>query len=138
MGHDSGPVRRGPPPATHVLIRGSEQSPGDTVQPGFLRVLCRGEADALAQPAPPAEGTSGRRTALARWLTAPDSPASALLARVMVNRVWQQLFGRGIVATPRQLWRSRPAAHASRAARMAEPPIRRKWLARQAAGEGRS
>jgi hypothetical protein len=89
----------GSPPETHLLVRGSEQSPGPLVQPGFLRVLTRTEAGALAAAKSPAEGTSGRRTALARWLTAPDSPASALVARVMVNRVWQQLFGRGIVPT---------------------------------------
>ena len=90
----------GDAPATHLLIRGNEETPGAEVAPGFLRVLCRSEAGALASSAPPAEGTSGRRTALAGWLTAPGSPASALLARVMVNRTWQRLFGRGIVATP--------------------------------------
>jgi hypothetical protein len=89
----------GPPPETYLLVRGSELAPGTPVQPGFLRVLCRTEAGAVAEVGVPVEGTSGRRSALARWLTAPDSPASALVARVMVNRVWQQLFGRGIVPT---------------------------------------
>jgi len=37
---------------------------------------------------------------LARWLTEPGSRPSALLARVMVNRLWQHLFGRGLVPTP--------------------------------------
>jgi hypothetical protein len=90
----------GPPPPTHLLIRGSEQSPGAEVAPGFLRVLCRSDAEAIARPRAPSEGTSGRRTALARWLTDPGSPASSLLARVMVNRVWKHLFGQGIVPTP--------------------------------------
>ncbi len=54
----------------------------------------------MATSPPPFDGTSGRRTRLARWLTRTDSPASALLARVMVNRIWKQLFGQGIVPTP--------------------------------------
>jgi hypothetical protein len=43
---------------------------------------------------------SYRRTALARWLTDPDDGAGHLAARVIVNRLWQHHFGRGIVATP--------------------------------------
>jgi Protein of unknown function (DUF1553) len=47
---------------------------------------------------PPANGqTSGRRRALAEWMTSADNP---LTARVIVNRVWQHHFGRGIVTTP--------------------------------------
>ncbi|MBM3459018.1 MAG: DUF1553 domain-containing protein, partial [Armatimonadetes bacterium] len=53
--------------------------------------------------APTADGTSGRRTALARWLTDAGSPASGLAARVLVNRIWQHLFGVGIVATSENL-----------------------------------
>ena len=49
--------------------------------------------------AEPRGSTSGRRLALAHWLTDANSPASALVARVIVNRVWQQLFGVGIVET---------------------------------------
>ncbi len=90
----------GPTPVTHLLLRGNEQSPGPEVRPGFLRVLCRSEADALARAPAPHDGTTGRRSELARWLTKPDSPAAVLAARVMVNRVWKQLFGQGIVATP--------------------------------------
>jgi hypothetical protein len=41
--------------------------------------------------------STGRRSALAAWLTSPTNP---LPARVMVNRIWQHHFGRGIVATP--------------------------------------
>jgi mono/diheme cytochrome c family protein len=90
----------GSPPATHLLLRGSETTPGPEVVPGFLRVLSRTDDEALASPDPPCDGTSGRRKAFARWLTDSESPAAALVARVMVNRVWQQLFGRGIVPTP--------------------------------------
>ena len=89
----------GPPPPTHLLIRGSESSPGREVPPGFLRVLSRADAEALAVAEQPFAGTSGRRKALADWLTRGDTPAGGLVARVMVNRVWQQIFGRGIVAT---------------------------------------
>src|SRR5262249_35877504 len=90
----------GPPPPAHLLVRGSEESPGQEVAPGFLRVLSISDTGAVASASAAVEGTSGRRTARANWLTQDDSPASALVARVIVNRVWQQLFGRGIVATP--------------------------------------
>ncbi|MCE9519516.1 MAG: DUF1553 domain-containing protein [Verrucomicrobia bacterium] len=43
---------------------------------------------------------SGRRRALSNWITDVDSGAGMLVARVMVNRLWQHHFGRGIVATP--------------------------------------
>ncbi len=83
--------------ALPLLIRGSELSPGPEVPPGFLCALCLSETDAVASAARPYEGTSGRRSALARWLTKLDSPASALVARVTLNRIWKQLFGQGIV-----------------------------------------
>ncbi len=82
------------PPATHVLGAGLYTNPGEEVQPGFLSILDPGPASVV----PPAGGRStGRRTALARWLTDPVNP---LVARVMVNRIWHYHFGRGIVATP--------------------------------------
>ena len=84
-------------PATYLLSRGDHLRPRHKVEPGMLRVLTATQE--VAQTLPVATGTSGRRTALAHWLTEPESTASGLLARVMVNRVWQHLFGRGIVAT---------------------------------------
>ena len=79
-------------PPTNVLFRGSPQGPGEEVQPGFLEVL--GAPDPQI-PAPVKDAqTSGRRTALANWMTDPKNP---LTARVMVNRIWQHHFGRGIV-----------------------------------------
>ncbi len=54
----------GTPPRTHLLIRGSEQSPGPEVRPGFLRVLCRSDGQAVVASPPPHDGTTGRRLAL--------------------------------------------------------------------------
>lgn len=79
-------------PATHVLIRGSAHAPGDMVEPGFPAVL--------SPPAPkiePTKETTGRRRALAEWIASPENP---LTARVMVNRLWQWHFGRGLVESP--------------------------------------
>jgi len=81
-------------PPTHVLGIGSHTSPGEEVQPGFLSILNPDDAPITK----PSNGrTTGRRTALARWLTDPTNP---LTARVMVNRVWHHHFGTGIVASP--------------------------------------
>ena len=76
---------------THVLMRGNPHVPGDEVQPAFPSVL--------APPAPDIRKpdgivSSGRRLALANWIASPSNP---LAARVIVNRVWQHHFGRGLV-----------------------------------------
>jgi hypothetical protein len=89
----------GPPPPTHLLKRGNHETPGAEVRPAFLKILSGADNTvAIAAGLPP--GTSGRRLALARWITAPDTRASGLLARVMVNRLWQHLFGEAIVPSP--------------------------------------
>jgi hypothetical protein len=80
-----------PPPKTFVLERGELNSPADEVQPGFPSVL---EAIVRSDVRSPASPRS--RASLATWITRPDNP---LTARVLVNRIWQHHFGRGIVAT---------------------------------------
>ncbi len=84
----------------HILRRGDYNKPGAEVAPGVVEVL----ASAGFQLTPQAGyKTSGRRTALAKWLTSPEHP---LLARVHVNRLWAAHFGRGIVPTIANFGRS--------------------------------
>ncbi|MBX7210249.1 MAG: PSD1 and planctomycete cytochrome C domain-containing protein [Verrucomicrobiaceae bacterium] len=78
-------------PDTFILERGLPANQGAQVAPAFLQVL----APPTPTITPPAAGTStGRRTALANWIA---SPQNQLTARVMVNRIWQHHFGRGLV-----------------------------------------
>ncbi len=87
---------------TYLLKRGDLAQKQGEARAGFLQVLtsaAEGEAR-WAQPAPTGSRTSHRRAALARWLTDVDGGAGALLARVIVNRLWQHHFGSGLVATP--------------------------------------
>jgi hypothetical protein len=67
------------------------------VQPGFLQVLSSGTQPVVHQPSRTDYLTSGRRRALAEWISSKDNP---LTARVMVNRIWGWHFGTGIVSTP--------------------------------------
>jgi hypothetical protein len=80
-----------------VLDQGNYQKPLETVEPGFPSVLFPN-----APPIePPGHGrTTGRRLALARWIISKENPWTA---RVIVNRVWQNLFGQGLVATSNDL-----------------------------------
>jgi cytochrome c553 len=100
----------GPPLPTYLLRRGNYEAPGPDVNPGFLDVLCEpapaGEQARFAAEPPKDAATSGRRLALARWLTDRDSRAAGLAARVMVNRIWEHHFGHGLVATPDNFGRS--------------------------------
>ena len=88
----------GPPPSTRLFRRGTYKNPRREVAPGFLSVLTQGNTGQLLQESRPKAG-SGRRLALSRWMTESSSPASALTARVLVNRVWRHLLGEPIVAT---------------------------------------
>ncbi|HCN77604.1 MAG TPA: hypothetical protein DIT13_10485 [Verrucomicrobiales bacterium] len=81
-------VDRDKPADCHVLEKGEIDSPGELAPRGFPAVLPRG-------PGIPANASG--RLQLAQWLTRPDHP---LTARVMVNRIWLHLFGRGLVDTP--------------------------------------
>jgi len=80
-------------PPTFVLAKGVWDAPLAEVQPGFLTIL-----DPNPPSIVPPEGvnSTGRRSALAKWLA---NPANPLTARVMVNRIWQYHFGRGVTAS---------------------------------------
>lgn len=81
-------------PKTFVLGRGDYNNPGDEVETAFPVVLTAHQKAGRKSPSPT---PANRRTELARWISSPDNP---LTARVLVNRIWQHHFGRGIVATP--------------------------------------
>src|SRR5207253_3471321 len=78
-----------PVPKTCVLHRGDYSQPGAEVTPGFPKVLGSPSAQNFSAP--------NGRAALANWIASHHNP---LTARVMVNRIWQHHFGRGLVPTP--------------------------------------
>jgi hypothetical protein len=73
----------------YLLKRGSYDAPSEPVEPGVPASL---------PPLP--DNVPRNRLGLAHWLTSPNHP---LLARVTVNRMWQSLFGQGLVTTPEDL-----------------------------------
>ena len=83
------------PKPSYFLFRGSPGQKGSVMKPGVLTVASRSE---WQFPEPPADAqTSWRRRGFAEWVASPENP---LTARVMVNRIWQQHFGEGLVRTP--------------------------------------
>ena len=81
-------------PKQYLLIGGGYENYGEELQPGYLTIIDKAPAKVVA---PNDCESTGRRTALADWLTEPQNP---LVARVMVNRIWHYHFGRGIVGSP--------------------------------------
>lgn len=88
-------------PAARIHLRGNVHSQGDAVPMAFPAVLRF--SDSLKLPTEQSQEeqyeqtkTTGRRLAIAKWLTHPENP---LTARVMVNRLWQHCFGIGLVAS---------------------------------------
>jgi hypothetical protein len=83
--------------ATHVLFQGDHKAPRAVVEAGYFSMFDPHPAE-IADP--PNTTTTGRRLTLANWIASPDNPFTA---RVFVNRVWQTLMGRALVATPNDL-----------------------------------
>ncbi|MBC8351367.1 MAG: DUF1553 domain-containing protein [Planctomycetes bacterium] len=81
-------------PVSHLMIRGDWRRPGPEVAPNFPRIVNLSGQDFAPTPS---THSTGRRTALARWLTDSNNP---LTARVIANRVWQHHFGKGLSQTP--------------------------------------
>ncbi|HSH94434.1 MAG TPA: PSD1 and planctomycete cytochrome C domain-containing protein, partial [Roseimicrobium sp.] len=83
-------------PDSFVFNRGDHDQPKQRVEPGEFLILASLNPPAI--PAKPATNspTSGRRLTYANWLTSGNHP---LVARVLVNRVWSEHFGRGIVSS---------------------------------------
>jgi len=121
----------GPPmgpevPTSYVLIRGEYDHPGDPVEPGFLSAVTGNPEPAVLEldrykmfP------TRGRRMTLAKWIASPNNP---LTARVMVNRIWQHHFGRGIVGTPSDFGRNgTPPTHPELLDWLATRFVEEKW-----------
>ncbi|MGV3773441.1 MAG: DUF1553 domain-containing protein, partial [Verrucomicrobiales bacterium] len=87
---------------TYFLNRGDTAQKQGVAPQGFLQVLMRapeGE-EKWVQKAPDGNRTSYRRRGLAEWVMDTEHGGGHLAARVMVNRLWQGHFGRGIVSTP--------------------------------------
>ncbi len=82
-------------PDTFILQRGNAHVPGEKVGPRFPGLLGGSDIN-IATPDKGAK-TAGRRIELANWIA---SDRNWLTARVMVNRLWQHHFGRGIVRSP--------------------------------------
>ncbi|HEX3725148.1 MAG TPA: DUF1553 domain-containing protein, partial [Pirellulales bacterium] len=109
-------------PSTKLFARGDCNQPRQEVAPGELAVL---NASGFAITADAAHPTSGRRLAYARHLTDGRHP---LVARVLVNRFWLHLLGRGLVATPGDFGTlGEPPSHAELLDWLADDFMQRGW-----------
>ena len=110
-------MAEGTPHNVRMQMRGEPDQPGVEVPRGFIKVLGGG---------PLAAETSGSgRLELAQWLTRPENP---LTARVMVNRIWQYHFGRGLVKTPNDFGvRGLPPTHPELLDHLATQFIKSDW-----------
>mgnify|MGYP003328772165 FL=1 len=90
-------------PETWLLKRGDVHQKQQVMQAGYLQALMPPDSQVSDWRVQAPEGwtrTSYRRASLANWMTDPNRGAGKLAARVIVNRLWQHHFGRGLVATP--------------------------------------
>jgi hypothetical protein len=113
--------------ATHFLRRGDPNQKEAVAPTGYLQVLHDGP-DRWKKETPSGSKLTRRRSALADWITDADHEAGHLLARVIVNRLWQHHLGRGIVATPSDFGvRGSPPTHPELLDFLAAELIRNGW-----------
>ncbi|MBM3801686.1 MAG: DUF1553 domain-containing protein [Acidimicrobiia bacterium] len=113
------------PANSYFLHRGSTLSKGSPMEPGPPRVLSASGREIVFPTLALPSKTTGRRLALAQWLA---SEANPLTARVMVNRIWQHHFGKGIVETPNDFGRMGAApTHPALLDWLATEFVRRGW-----------
>ena len=115
---------------THFLSRGDAAQKKGVASLSFLQVLMP-DAEAHVKwiaAAPVGTKSTYRRTAFANWLTDTQSGAGQLVARVIVNRLWQQHFGRGLVGTASDFGvRGDPPSHPELLDYLASELIRNGW-----------
>jgi len=87
-------------PVTRIFHRGDHRQPKQSVGPGDLTIAAPDGKRFDISDKVPGAATSGRRSAYARHLVDGQHP---LVGRVLVNRIWMQHFGRGLVETPGDL-----------------------------------
>lgn len=110
-------MAEGTPHNVRVQLRGEPDQPGEEAPRGFIKVLGGGP---LA-----AETAGSGRLELAQWLSRPENP---LTSRVMVNRIWQYHFGRGLVQTPNDFGvRGLPPTHPELLDHLSTQFIRSGW-----------
>jgi hypothetical protein len=116
---------------TYFLQRGDVNQKKGVATPGYLQVLMKKGKDESHWRVPVPAGwkrTSFRRAALAQWLTDAENGAGQLAARVMVNRMWQHHFGRGLVRTPNDFGaQGEPPSHPELLDWLAADLIRHGW-----------
>ncbi|MFO0924954.1 MAG: PSD1 and planctomycete cytochrome C domain-containing protein [Pirellulales bacterium] len=111
------------PPKTHVLARGNPQAEGDVVEPDFPK-LFESPKPTIAEASDQAK-SAGRRKILADWMV---SKENRLTARVIVNRLWQHHFGRGIQKSANNFGQmSEPPTHPELLDWLATELIRNDW-----------
>ncbi|MCA9012732.1 MAG: DUF1553 domain-containing protein, partial [Planctomycetaceae bacterium] len=110
-------MAEGTPHNVRMQLRGEPSQPGEEVPRGLIH--------ALGGQALPEHTAGSGRLELAQWLTQPDHP---LTARVMVNRIWQYHFGRGLVKTPNDFGvRGLPPTHPELLDHLATEFVRSGW-----------
>jgi hypothetical protein len=111
---------------TRVFFQGDHKSPRDVVQAGVLSVF---DPQPAVITKPQNKNATGRRLTLANWIASPQNP---LTARVFVNRIWQHLMGRALVATPNDFGLAgAPPEDAALLDWLADEFVRRGWSVKQ-------